>query len=319
MAQPADLFKRINHLNSLLIVIAACLAMYKPFELFLFSFLCLGPLHYLTELSWLEKKQFYSSDKKAAWLLVPISLAIMIPETIKQTHLFPVISTLLIAAVVYAVCITTTSSLFKSIGLTCMISVAAYFSGLAANPMVMIVFVLLLPTLIHVWLFTGLFMLTGIRKKADLSGYLSLFIFILASLTTLVIGPLNTAYMPAEFVANHYKLNSLNKVLSNWLNLGNILSNEQVFLDKAAYGIMCFIAFSYTYHYLNWFSKTEIIGWHQISVTRLMIIGSIWLLLLGWYFLFPISGFWVISLLSMLHVLMELPLNIQTIKGMMKA
>lgn len=319
MVQSADLFKRINHLNSLLIIIAACLAMYKPFELFLFSFLCLGPLHYLTELSWLEKKKFYSINKKAAWILVPISLAIMLPDITKQTNFFPVISSILIAAVVYAVCITITSSLYKSIGLTCMVSATAYLSGLAAKPIVMIVFVLLLPTLIHVWLFTGLFILTGIRKKADLSGYLSLSIFILASLTTLVIGPLNAAYIPAGFVADHYKLSNLNKVLSDWFNMGNILSNEQVFIDKSAYGIMSFIAFSYTYHYLNWFSKTEIIGWHQIPVKRLLVIGGIWLFLLGWYFLFPNSGFWVISILSMLHVIMELPLNVQTIKGMIKA
>ena len=38
--------------------------------------------------------------------------------------------------------------------------------------------------------------------------------------------------------------------------------------------VMRFIAFAYTYHYLNWFTKTRVIGWADILRRRgLTIIG----------------------------------------------
>src|SRR6185369_6487797 len=35
-----------------------------------------------------------------------------------------------------------------------------------------------------------------------------------------------------------------------------------------------FLGFAYTYHYLNWFSKTGIIGWHRIGRGRGAAIGA---------------------------------------------
>jgi hypothetical protein len=50
MKQTAD---TVNYVNAGLMVLS-CLAAYVfPFELFLFSYAVLGPLHYLTEISWL--------------------------------------------------------------------------------------------------------------------------------------------------------------------------------------------------------------------------------------------------------------------------
>ena len=33
----------------------------------------------------------------------------------------------------------------------------------------------------------------------------------------------------------------------------------------AFFKVQAFLAFAYTYHYLNWFSKTLIIKWHQVA------------------------------------------------------
>ena len=42
---------QVNLLNIWLMVASLCAALIVPFELFLFSYAVLGPLHYLTELS----------------------------------------------------------------------------------------------------------------------------------------------------------------------------------------------------------------------------------------------------------------------------
>ena len=44
-------------------LVSAVLAFILPFELFLFSYAVLGPLHYLTEIGWLHKKNYYTKGK----------------------------------------------------------------------------------------------------------------------------------------------------------------------------------------------------------------------------------------------------------------
>ncbi len=317
---PSETFlKRMNHLNSLLMVIAAVLAMYKPFEVFLLAFIILGPLHYLTEISWLEKKDFYSNSKTAAWLFLPLCLLLMLPEVIKHTGLSSITTLLMIIAFVYAFVLAGTTSVIKTVITLLATVVFLRFSGLDTYPLVTIGFVLLLPTIIHVWFFTGTFLVTGVLKQKNASGYLSVAIFIICSLLTLMMGPFQQEYVPSSFVSVNYKLHALNKILSDLFHIGNISNKESVLSDSTSYRIMSFITFSYLYHYLNWFSKTEIIGWHRISYSRLGSIAAAWIVLLVWYFIHPQSGFWVISSLSMLHVLMELPLNVKTLKGFFTA
>jgi hypothetical protein len=73
--------------------------------------------------------------------------------------------------------------------------------------------------------------------------------------------------------------------------------------------VMRFIAFAYTYHYLNWFSKTSIIGWHKVDKRMLAGAIVIWVASLALYYgrLQPRRALAV--LLSMAHVLLEFPLN----------
>jgi hypothetical protein len=59
--------KKIEITNFLLIWVTLFFAFQFPFQLFLFSYAVLGPLHYLTEINWLEKKNYFlegQSDKK---------------------------------------------------------------------------------------------------------------------------------------------------------------------------------------------------------------------------------------------------------------
>src|SRR5262249_58461866 len=53
--------------------------------------------------------------------------------------------------------------------------------------------------------------------------------------------------------------------------------NDYLYAHPVALSLMGFIAFAYLYHYLNWFSKTSIIRWNEISRARLSAIVAVWL------------------------------------------
>jgi hypothetical protein len=64
--------KVINITNIGLMLLSCALAYVIPFELFLFSYAVLGPLHYLTEITWLKKRDCFTTGKKDyIFLVVP--------------------------------------------------------------------------------------------------------------------------------------------------------------------------------------------------------------------------------------------------------
>src|ERR1700677_5404897 len=54
---------QVNYLNIALMLLTAAAAMVRPFELFLFSSAFLGPLHYLTEISWLHDRKYFTRGR----------------------------------------------------------------------------------------------------------------------------------------------------------------------------------------------------------------------------------------------------------------
>ena len=86
-------------------------------------------------------------------------------------------------------------------------------------------------------------------------------------------------------------------------------------LSEIGIRIQVFIAFAYTYHYLNWFSKTSIIGWKKsITKRKAYLIGFIWILAVSIYMYDFKTGYIALFFLSFLHVFLEFPLNIISIK-----
>ena len=73
-----DPVERIDYINIGLLVFSCLLAFVIPFELFLFAYAVMGPLHYLTEISWLHDKNYYSTDRRDVILLVVVSLLLTI-------------------------------------------------------------------------------------------------------------------------------------------------------------------------------------------------------------------------------------------------
>jgi hypothetical protein len=79
------------------------------------------------------------------------------------------------------------------------------------------------------------------------------------------------------------------------------------------------LAFAYLYHYLNWFSKTSVIGWANISVKRAGLIIVCWIASVALYACNFVLGFQFLLALSFLHVLLEFPLNHITIRQICSA
>ena len=65
---------RVNYLNIGLMLITAVLAYYFPFETFLLAYAYLGPLHYLTEISWLHDRQYFAKGKWDYLVLLVIGI-----------------------------------------------------------------------------------------------------------------------------------------------------------------------------------------------------------------------------------------------------
>src|SRR6266550_6453079 len=66
--------RRVNLLNMGLMLVSCLVAYVVPFELFLFSYAVLGPLHYLTEISWLQKRNYFTQGKNDYLLLTGLCL-----------------------------------------------------------------------------------------------------------------------------------------------------------------------------------------------------------------------------------------------------
>ena len=100
--------------------------------------------------------------------------------------------------------------------------------------------------------------------------------------------------------------------------MGELTSVEQIYTSNAGFVIMRFIAFAYTYHYLNWFSKTSVIKWHQVPKKTLIATIVVWLLSFALYAYDYSKGLKVLFFLSFLHVFLEFPLNVTSFRGIGK-
>ena len=69
---------QINYLNIGLMFMSAILAFFMPFETFLFAYAFLGPLHYLTEISWLHDRQYFAKGKYDFTFLLIIGVVLSV-------------------------------------------------------------------------------------------------------------------------------------------------------------------------------------------------------------------------------------------------
>ncbi len=422
---------KINYANIGLMLITAVLAYFYPFETFLLAYAYLGPLHYLTEISWLHDRNYYSKGKYdfVVLLLVGILLSyaafakdfgvsVEVYDYFVKMNLF---DKLLVFALFSAVLFALVKNLFVKI--VAILFLYVFVSGwlspdnATANSESTTVFALtsLVPTLIHVYLFTGLFMLFGSLKTRSVSGMWQMVGFVVVPLVLVFALPVDPQAKVSEFgknahyakgdgfyatnisIMDHFNLiedpvytnsdfiafvkkkdfkqanaqynfitkenlyhlvDSLSKIpnkayllkkqpLNANFQVNNILLlfTKEGMLDEyqmkpipaklftgfslekyasivyhSTIGIMLmrFIAFAYLYHYLNWFSKTEIIRWHQVPKLRFAAVILLWVVASVFYAYDYSLGLSLLFFLSFSHVLLEFPLNIISIVGIGK-
>ena len=89
--------------------------------------------------------------------------------------------------------------------------------------------------------------------------------------------------------------------------------------SAAGVGVMRLIAFAYLYHYLNWFSKTSIIKWHEITKARAAFIFDESAAAEIYYLFVHRAVLSFMLLVTILHVFLEFPLNHQTLVEIAKS
>ena len=314
---------RINYLNIGLMLASCAVALFVPFELFLFAYAVLGPAHYLTEISWLHKRNFFTKGPLDYWVLGGLAVVLLVAspvfsKTFNQAEHFHTMAELTVLALGAAlVFMMTAKTSHRILGLAVVVAVTLVSVNVSVfMTMLLAVFI---PTLTHVYVFTGFFMIYGALKERSKTGYLAFAVFLLCPALYLVLDP-------ARFASGKYVMESYWKHFSV-LNLAMLgidqprsvvdltAAIEKVFSSGTGATVMRFIAFAYTYHYLNWFSKTSIIRWHQVPARRLIVIGGLWLASVGLYAYDYSLGFKVLFCLSFMHLYLEFPLNHLSIIG----
>lgn len=321
----------VDHLNIVLMLASFGLALLLPFQLFLFSYAVLGPLHYITEISWLRERDFFLRRRRQAWWLVAICFILS-----SQAIALSFYGDALDAWAVRHDSGWVTPVLWGQLVLGALIAVAFFFAvithrtrhnqdfyiwlflvafiAMAAQivlPYEYSFFSLMLPTIIHVSIFTALFILSGALKQGQSSGYAVFGLYIVLCVVFFIPGLLPIAseqpgshdiYMASTFP-------QVNEVLLR--SFSAIHRDDRLNILKHPMGlqVQAFIAFVYTYHYLNWFSKTSLVGWHHVPRKRLGVMAGLWIASMAVYLYDYRVGLSVLLFFSLLHVILEFPLN----------
>jgi hypothetical protein len=263
-----------------------------PFELLLLSYVVLGPAHYFTEISWLHDRKYFLPHRS-----VPIALAIVavIAALIDNASWFGFVMWL--AFVTCALLAGATTALQA----TALVMVAIWLTVLMAmNEPSLAVLGILLPTLIHVSLFTLVFMVLGAIRSGSKVQALLIVLYLAAIAALLAAPPSASTQIPAFAKVGQEYFGNVAPAL------GRLLGIADLKLDTRLTSLLAFV---YTYHYLNWFIKAEVIRWTDMSRKRLVLIGAASAASTALYFYDYAFGFTVLLALSLVHVVLEFPLN----------
>lgn len=328
--------KDIDLLNVILIVVSLYAAFHVPFGLFIFSYVFFGPLHYLTEINWLKEKKYFMEQTNWAYLFIAFAFILTVPFLI-QLNVFKTIIPeqaskeigssfekisvdlylLALLAAIGFIFIKNTLRLvlFLIIGGAIALLTLHYFSMAALSVAIFV------PTLVHVYVFTTLFMIYGTLKNRSTPGIINIILMLMVPFIIFMnkINP-TEYYGLSDYTQNSYiqsTFGALNLAIAKWFI--PIEGTNFNFLSELGIKIQIFVAFAYTYHYLNWFSKTSIIRWDKaMTKSKIVTILSIWVISIAVYLYSFKMGFILLSFISITHVLLEFPLNITTIKELLK-
>lgn len=320
--------KRVDLVNIGLIIGSLILAILLPFRLLLVAYAVLGPLHFLTEINWLHDKGYFIRNRNWLWLGVVAITIIALPKVVQYVGLTNYSQIGLLAfqldsisngVIFLSLWSAIVLSVFDARGWRVLVIAAgvpiAYLLNSVSSYVILVG--LLIPTVIHVYLFTGLFMLYGALKSNSKIG--------LGTAVLTVVVPLVIYLFPVDPGLYNFSDNVKDTIVSNGFHMMSLelakllgVTDGKSFLFYGTWELkmQIFLTYAYIYHYLNWFSKTAIIGWHKgVRGGKAMVILIVWAAFVGLFAIDYKLGFISVLGLSFLHVIAEFPLNAVTIKG----
>ncbi len=311
---------RINYLNIGLMLGTGVVAYFLPFHLFLGAYAILGPLHYLTEISWLHDRKYFARGRyDCLWLwalaLLACSKTTEVAAWLSRHQLQPLgmaaswlsqhepawialgagLAVVLIRKPIWQ--IVAVATLFLSAGV-----LGTHFSYLTFGTLILMV---------HGCGSTWLFVLYGSMKAKSRSGFLSLAVMTLMALGILLAPP------PSSLRLSAYLAHTMSQAGNLHYDFTRLLGWNTSGLEFVS--AVRFIAFTNTYHYLNWFSKSRVIQWHRISRRRLVLIGVFYLAIVSAYAYDYRLGMQAALFAGLAHTFLEFPLNLKCLSGIFSA
>ncbi|MBR0718150.1 hypothetical protein [Bradyrhizobium liaoningense] len=278
------------HLGLMLFALGA--AYLVPFELLLLAYVVLGPAHYFTEISWLHDRSYFLPHRGIAIALAVVAVAAALIDNASWFG-FAMWGALVVCAMLAA----TTSAIESMLLFIVAIALSAimYSSGSS-----LAVIGILIPTLIHVSLFTLIFMVLGAYRSGS-RAQAALVVVYLLSIAAILLLPPTAEIRIANFarVGQDY-FGNVGPALSRLFGVPGLVLDTR---------LTSLLAFVYTYHYLNWFIKADVIRWTEVPKARLAAMAVASTASTALYFYDYAFGFTFLLALSLVHILLEFPLN----------
>jgi len=287
---------RIDQANLGFVVLACLVAHAVPVEVLLFSYAIFGPAHYLTELSWLHDRQYFTKRRYDYVPLAVIGFGTIFAYDILKMDLGRAYIGLVLAFFLAITMAFVTDWRHR----------APIAAGATAVGLVLFMFTpavwffILLANMVHLVLFTSVFILLGALRNNSGFAFATLAALVVFSTTFFIPG---LPVVPASDFALSFGYDLAPAYQGFFSLIGVEADNPNI--EK----MLGFVAFWHIYHNLNWFSKTGIIRWHEISRKRTIFLIAAYLCYIGLYAYDYTLGFRALIFLGFLHVVLEFPLN----------
>ncbi|MES2391820.1 MAG: hypothetical protein V4555_09270 [Acidobacteriota bacterium] len=292
------------------LVVSGVAAAVAPLQVFLLAYVLLGPFHYLTEIAWLKKKKFYFGDglvspRMYAWLAGGLAVVGAADFVVRHGLSFWVIGALLLLSF---------SVWVRNLYVLATIAVAGVVAK-ELSPAVVVLVAVIVPTVVHVFFFTWIFTVSGALRSKGLgwarwvNPVLTLAIpvgLVLATVHYRAPGALWVRGEAASFEPFHQYLAGL------WHH--TLRMDGGLLADPVVAALLRLSAFAYLFHYLNWFAKVDLLEWHKLPLRSWVVLLTLYAASLGVYGFGFATGILVANFLSLLHVLLEFPLDWRTLR-----
>jgi len=284
---------RTNDAIHLGLMLAAFAAAYLvPFELLLLAYVVLGPAHYFTEISWLHDRRYFLPHRGIAVVLVILAIVAALIDNASWFG-FAMWGALVVCAMLAATKSAAEGTLLFIIAIAL---AGVMYTGNSSFAVAGI----LIPTLIHVSLFTLVFMTLGAWRAQSKAQAMLVLIYLVAIAAILLVPPSAEIRIASFAQAAKEHFGNVGPALSRLFGIPGLKLDTQ---------LTSLLAFVYTYHYLNWFIKADVIRWADIPRARLVLVAAASAGSTALYFYDYAFGFTFLLALSLVHILLEFPLD----------